>query len=70
MYFFCFLLLFISVIQKYRITMKKNKEKAISLRLPQELYQKLVNKTIKNSQKEGRLITISEEIRKILEEGI
>ena len=66
MYFFCFLLLFISVIQKYRITMKKNKEKAISLRLPQELYQKLVNKTIKNYQKEGRLITISEEIRKIL----
>jgi metal-responsive CopG/Arc/MetJ family transcriptional regulator len=46
------------------------KEKAISLRLSQELYQKYVNKAIQQSNKEKRLIAISEIIRKTLEDNI
>lgn len=50
--------------------MKKPKEKAISLRLSQELYQKFVEKAIRQSSKEKRIVSISEVIRQILEKVI
>lgn len=50
--------------------MKQPKEKAISLRLHIELYEKLVNKAINQSKKDKRIVHISEVIRKILEESI
>ena len=50
--------------------MKKTKEKAISLRLSQELYQKFVNKAISKSNNEKRIINVSEIIREVLEKGV
>lgn len=50
--------------------MKHTKEKAISLRLSPELYQKFVDKAIKQSNSKKRLVNISEIIREILEKGV
>lgn len=50
--------------------MKNTKEKAISLRVKLELYQKFVDKAIKQSNEKKRLVNISEIIREILEKGI
>ncbi len=50
--------------------MKKPKEKAISLRLDIDLYEKLVNKAIKQSKVNKKMIHISEIIREILEKNI
>lgn len=50
--------------------MKKTKEKATSIRLGADLYQKLVDKAINQSNKKKRLVNVSEIIREILEKGI
>lgn len=46
------------------------KEKHLTIRLPLDLYQKYVDKTIAKSKKETRLIKLSEIIREILEKNI
>jgi len=50
--------------------MKNKKEKLLSIRITNELYQKYVNETIKRSNKEKRIIKISEIIREILTKGL
>lgn len=50
--------------------MKLQKIKALSLRLDSELYQKIVDRAIKQTNKEKRLVKASEVIREILEKGV
>lgn len=50
--------------------MKTKKEKAISLRLSNELYQQCVEVAINKTIKENRLVNVSEIIRDILEKGL
>ena len=50
--------------------MKKTKEKAISLRLSVDLYEKIVNKAIEQSKSEKKMVHISEIIRKTLEDNV
>lgn len=50
--------------------MNNKKEKAISLRLTEELYQKYVEMAIERSNKENRIVKVSEIIREVLEKGI
>ena len=45
------------------------KDKAISLRLPTELYEVYVQKALDKSNKEKRIVNVSEIIRDILEEN-
>lgn len=47
--------------------MKEKKDKAISLRLSEELHQKYVEKAIERSNKEKRIVNVSEIIREVLE---
>lgn len=46
------------------------KDKALSIRIPAELYQLYVEETIKRTNKEKRLVKVSEIIREVLEKGI
>lgn len=43
------------------------KEKHLTIRISNELYNSLINKTLKKSNKEKKLIKLSETIREILE---
>lgn len=47
--------------------MKEKKDKAISIRVSQDLYSKYVTETIKRSGDENKLIKVSEIIREALE---
>jgi hypothetical protein len=49
--------------------MKIKNEKAISLRLPNNLYKKFVDIALKKGKEEHRIISVSEVIRKILNEN-
>ena len=49
--------------------MKKN-DRSVTIRIPNELYDEIVNMTIQESQKENRIIKISETIRTLLEKNI
>lgn len=46
------------------------KDKALSIRISDELYQQYVEETIKRTNKENRLVKVSEIIREVLENGI
>lgn len=46
--------------------MKENKDRSVTIRIEQEVYQKLVDETLKRSVDEGRIIKISEIIREKL----
>lgn len=46
------------------------KEKSISLRITQDLYLKCLKISLKESKKEGKVVSVSEIIRKILEEKL
>ena len=50
--------------------MNNKKEKAISLRLTEELYQKYIDKAIERTNQEKRIVKVSEIIREVLEKGI
>jgi len=50
--------------------MKIKNEKAISLRLPLDLYQKYVELALAKSNKEQRIINISEIIRDVLNKNV
>lgn len=45
------------------------KDKHLNIRIPKELYEAYVKKTLIQSQKENRLIKISEIIRDVLEKN-
>ena len=47
---------------------KLNKSKAISLRLHNIVYDKLINLAVKKTQEEQKLTTVSEIIREIIDE--
>ena len=49
--------------------MKTKKESLISFRLTQELENKLIAKTIKESTKRNKIIKLADIIREILEKG-
>lgn len=49
---------------------KNEKDKHLSLRFSSELYQKYVERAIKRSMKENRIVKVSEVIREVLEKGI
>jgi predicted DNA-binding protein len=44
-----------------------NKDRSVTIRIPNELYEKLLKEAIDNSVKENRIVKISEIIRKKLE---
>jgi len=46
--------------------MKEQKDKLISLRLPNKLYKEYVDKAIRDSQIKNRIVTVSEIIREKL----
>lgn len=46
------------------------KDKHLSVRFSSELYQKYVNEAIERSNKENRIVKVSEVVREILERGI
>lgn len=48
----------------------KTKDKHLSVRFSSELYQKYIDKAIQRSNKEKRIVKVSEIIREILEKGI
>lgn len=50
--------------------MKKTIDKHLSVRLSSELYQKYIEKAIKRSNKENRIVKISEIVREVLEKGV
>lgn len=50
--------------------MKTKKENLISFRLTDELKNKLVTKTLKESAKRNKIIKLVDIIREILEEGV
>jgi len=50
--------------------MKKTIDKHLSVRLSYELYQKYVEKAIKRSNEEKRIVKVSEVIRESLEKGV
>lgn len=50
--------------------MKKSRDKHLSVRLSSELYQKYVEKAIERSNKENRIVKMSEIIREVLETGV
>lgn len=50
--------------------MEKSTDKHLSVRLSLELYQKYVEKAIKRSNKENRIVKISEIVREVLGKGI
>ncbi len=50
--------------------MEKSKEKHLSVRLSSDLYQKYVEKAIERSNKENRIVKISEIVREVLEKGV
>lgn len=49
--------------------MKENKEKPVTLRISNSLYQHYVEKALKRGQKEKRIVKISEIFREVLENG-
>ena len=46
--------------------MKENKDRSVTIRINKDIYQKLVDETLKRSLDEGRIIKISEIIREKL----
>lgn len=50
--------------------MENKKDKSITIRVPTELYQQYVNETINRTNKENRLVKVSEIIREVLEKGL
>lgn len=49
---------------------KNEKDKHLSVRFSSELYQKYIEKAIERSNKENRIVKVSEIIREILEKSI
>jgi len=50
--------------------MENKKDKSLTIRVPAELYQQYVDETIKRTNKENRLVKVSEIIREVLEKGL
>ena len=48
----------------------KKQDKHLSVRFNSELYQKYIEKAIERSNKENRIVKVSEIIREVLEKGI
>jgi hypothetical protein len=46
------------------------KDKALSIRITDDLYQQYVEETIKRTNTEKRLVKVSEIIREVLEKGL
>jgi hypothetical protein len=65
-----FFILFIIVTHKYCIPMSKEKDKHLSVRFSSVLYQKYIDKAIKRSSDEKRIVKVSEIIREVLEKGV
>lgn len=49
---------------------KNEKDKHLSVRFSSELYQKYVENAIERSNKEKRIVKVSEIIREVLEKGV
>ena len=49
---------------------KNEKDKHLSVRFSSELYQKYIERAIERSNKENRIVKVSEIIREVLEKGI
>ena len=50
--------------------MKKIQDKHLNIRFSKELYQKYIDKAIKRSSEEKRIVKVSEIIREVLEKGV
>jgi hypothetical protein len=50
--------------------MSKEKDKHLSVRFSSVLYQKYIDKAIKRSSDEKRIVKVSEIIREVLEKGV
>ncbi len=48
----------------------ENQDRSVTFRVNKDLYQKLTNKAIKESVKEGRIVKVSEIIRVTLENSV
>jgi hypothetical protein len=60
---------YIFYVYKTQITMKENKEKPVTVRLPTSLYEHYLEKALKRAQKERRIVKISEVLREALEQN-
>jgi hypothetical protein len=49
---------------------KKNQDRSLTIRLNSDLYQKCINRALKEGAKEGKIIKVSDIVRYFIEEGV